>query len=217
MSNNISISEINTSTDYIKNDDLLLVSSSNHSGTNSSPSSYTSAKINGLNLKISASMPPIENLKKFGYTSLVTREFQRETIQLSGENRYIAYFSVVLPVSSYVNVVGNFIMTREFMEANRTADQFLSIRFRNDSNQIQYTTLCTHTCGFVDSDDHYIWKGIQLSYWMGYAKANTEFILRSKFYTTAAQRDAFIAGTYEYEGNDFTRLALSYWSPTNAQ
>lgn len=69
----------------------------------------------------------------------------------------------------------------------------------------------------MDTDDNNIWKGIPLSYWIGYAKAGTEFIMHSKLYTTAEARESFINGIYDDNGNNFTRLILKYWTPTVIQ
>jgi len=212
---NISISDIQTNNEYLKNDDLLLCSVKDHSSK-----TYQSAKINGMNLKTSISMPPIRNLKTFNYHTDVTREIKSETIPWGTATnlRYVAYYTITLPVSSYVFVQGNFIVTKAYMTSAKFVDQYVSIRYTGNDNLIRFADLCPASCGYIDSDNSNIWASVQLSYWRGFAEAGTEFVLRSKPYINQSDRDAFIAGlsTATQIQENANRLEIRYWTNTQS-
>ena len=202
---NISISEIQATNEYLKNDDLLLCSVKDHSNN-----TYQSAKISGMNLKTSISMPPVRNLRQFKYQEITTREIHTETMVTADNTTvYSAYYTLTIPVSSYCHVWGNFVVTKNCYDNHGgIIDQWLAIRILVNNNP-SYITLTTNTSGYQDSTNN-ISYGVQLSFWQGFAEAGTEFILYNNHYFRSQDRQTFIDGLID---DPINRLQLSYWTP----
>lgn len=211
---NISISEIQTTSERIQNDDLFLMSLHNNN-----TDTYQTARINGLQLKCCTHLPSSNYLETFNLvedrmnlsnSTLVDYEIQSG----DGINYYTGFF-YTMPIDSYVNISGAFTVDtlEHYLEIGDSVQarcvQWFGVSFRNRTG---FLPLDRSWAGYVQQISNKSVYNHSTSKWNGYAKRGTTFALVSNF-TTAEQRTMF--KQYLHQSSGLTYLSVYRFDNTN--
>ena len=200
---NISISEIygNTQSQRIQNDDLFLMSLHNNSND-----TYTTASINGLKLKCNMVLPSAEYLNRFRHTIAETNTLNHGTLQ-NGD--FVEYFQLTLPVDSFVHVWGEFTLdSYETYRDIHSTGQWLSMKIPRNDGSLDFLTLNPQVANYLNSDGVPVDRSV--SFWSGYAKANTTFVLIAQFQSEAS-KNKFVNGL----NTSYSYFKMSHFDPNN--
>ena len=118
---------------------------------------------------------------------------------------YAEYYQLTLPVDSFVHVWGEFIISNyEALKSMGGISQWLSIKFLHNNTTTDFLTLNPQYGSYINSDG--IIANRSISFWSGYAKANTVFVLASVF-DTEANKNTFVSNL----SNQHSYLQISYF------
>ena len=211
---NISISEIQTTSERIQNDDLFLMSLHNNN-----TDTYQTARINGLQLKCCTHLPSSQYLETFNLIeermSLSNSTLVDYEIQSADNINYYTGFFYTMPIDSYVNVCASFSIDslEHFLEiGDGTASrcvQWLGVSFKNRTGLLPLHLTWT---GYKETINNVWMQRGDASSWSGYAKRGTIFALVSNF-ATAELRTKF--KQYLDTSSSFTYLSVYRFDNTN--
>ena len=210
---NIPISEIQTISERIRNDDLFLMSLHDNN-TNT----YQTAKINGLQLKCCTHLPSSQYLETFNLVedrmTLRNSTLINYEIQSADNINYYTGFFYEMPVDSYVNVCGSFSIDtlQHYLEigdgASSRCVQWLGVSYNNNAGLLP---LYLGWAGYTETVNGVTVTRNMPSAWNGYAKRGTKFALVSNF-ATSQLREKF--RNYLDNNESYTYLSVFRFSKT---